>query len=175
VGVKGSAYFLGKTLADVPFLIMASFLFVAPLVAIAPWRSPVDKLYAVLLIYVAFVNSFGYVLSFLFSSPDDATLVGVILAIILNLFDGFVPKLGDKPIGPIFYTYHLSRAIAAVELYYGQNIRDVETFNSIAGDAWGDPNWGKDIWILAIITLGTMALAYVLFLYTNRKYVRICG
>jgi ABC-type Mn2+/Zn2+ transport system permease subunit len=173
VGVSGSAYFLGKVLADVPFLILAIFMFTTPVVAIAPWRSPVEKLYAVFLTYAAFVNVFGYVLSFLYNSPDDATLVGVVAVILLNLFDGFVPKLGDKPIGPLFFSYYLSRAIAAVEVYYGQNIKNIDTFNSIVGSAWKNPSFGKDLWVLLIITVGTMAIAYALFLYANRKYVRL--
>ena len=122
-GATPIAYFLGKALADIPFMVLGALMFVAPMVAIAPWRAPVEDLYGIFLLYIGFTNALGYVLSFLFNSADDATLCGVILIILLNLFGGFVPKLGDNPHGMLFAQHWLSRAMTAVELKYGQVIR----------------------------------------------------
>ena len=119
-GATPIAYFLGKALADIPFMVLGALMFVAPMVAIAPWRAPVEDLYGIFLLYIGFTNALGYVLSFLFNSADDATLCGVILIILLNLFGGFVPKLGDNPHGMLFAQHWLSRALTAVELKYGQ-------------------------------------------------------
>jgi hypothetical protein len=86
-------------------------MFVAPMVAIAPWRGPVEAFYTTFLVYTLFIYALGYTLSLLFADADSATLCGVILAILLNLFNGFVPKLGDSPQGQLFVSHWLSRAI----------------------------------------------------------------
>ena len=41
VGASRLAYYLGRIAADAPRLALLAFFFVAPLVAIAPWRAPV--------------------------------------------------------------------------------------------------------------------------------------
>jgi hypothetical protein len=40
-GVNRAAFYLGRIMADAPKLVLFAFLFIAPLVAIAPWRAPV--------------------------------------------------------------------------------------------------------------------------------------
>ena len=155
-GATPIAYFLGKALADTPFMLLGALMFVAPMVAIAPWRAPVEDLYVILLIYIGFTNALGYVLSFLFHNADDATLCGVILIILLNLFGGFVPKLGDNPQGKLFAQHWLSRAMVAVELQYGQLINEIKIFNSLVPNAWADPDWSQDLGILFLITVSSL-------------------
>ena len=43
VGANRLAYYLGRLLADAPKLALLAFFFTAPLVAISPWRTPVQR------------------------------------------------------------------------------------------------------------------------------------
>ncbi len=119
VGVSPTSYFIGKLLSDIPFLCLSSFIYISPVLAIAPWSSPVGKFYLVYLLLSIFVTSFGYVLTFLISNPDDATLAGAIICILFNLFGGFVPRLGDGIMGKISFTQYIARAMASIELMDG--------------------------------------------------------
>ena len=121
-GCNKPAYFLGKVAADLMFSSLSAFFFIAPLVAIAPWRAPTNLLYLVILCVSVCVSAFGYFVSSLIENADNAVLTGTILAILLCLFSGFVPKLGDGPIGRVMYTHWSARAIVAVELQVRHNL-----------------------------------------------------
>jgi len=43
VGVSRLAYYLGRIITDAPKIVLLAFFFTAPLVAIAPWRAPVES------------------------------------------------------------------------------------------------------------------------------------
>eukprot|EP01038_Epipyxis_sp_PR26KG_P011779 gene11779-15760_t len=105
VGANKLAYFLGKSCSDIPFMAINAFIYMAPLMAIAPWQSPTRYVYAALFVCIYTVTAMGYWLSYVFNDPDAAVLTGTILAILLNLFSGFVPTIGDGPIGQIMYTH----------------------------------------------------------------------
>jgi hypothetical protein len=169
VGAHGAAYFLGKSLADVPFMVLGALMFVAPMVAIAPYRAPVEALYVVVLAFICCVNAVGYCLSLVFGDADNATLCGVIVAILLNLFDGFVPKLGDDPIGKIFITHWMARGLAAVEMNKGSGL-DRKSFNQIVPPVWEDPNWQNDVGVLVLFAVVTFVLAFAIFVWQNRKF-----
>ncbi len=119
VGVSPTSYFIGKLISDIPFLCLSSFMYISPVLAIAPWRSPVGEFYLVYLLLSIFVTAFGYVLTFLISNPDDATLAGAIISILFNLFGGFVPRLGDGIMGTISFTHYISKAMVTIELMDG--------------------------------------------------------
>lgn len=173
VGANKLAYFLGKFISDLPFLVLNTFMFMAPMIAIAPWQAPADKMYGVLLCISFVVMSMGYWLSFIFPDPDAAVLTGVILAILLNLFSGFVPKIGDGDIGTVMYTHYSARAITAVELKYGQGVSDVSDFNSVVPDPWKFPNLGNDCAGMIVIGLVLLFLSFVTLLYRNQRVGKI--
>ena len=163
VGANKPAYFLGKFLVDVLCSFFYVFVLLAPMVAIAPWRSPIGLLYCVLMIVHACIMAIGYTLSFLFSNADDAVLCATILVILMNLVGGFVPEIGDGILGTLSYSKYAARAIFTTELYYGYNIRDEDLFNIIAPPSWDGPDLRRDLLNLLIITTVTLALAYALF------------
>lgn len=168
VGANPLAYYLGKMLADFPFMALNCFLYMAPIVAIAPWQAPPEMLYAIMLCLALVVLSLGYVLSLVFADPDDAVLTGVIFAILLNLFSGFVPTIGDGPIGQIMYTHWSARAIVAAELMDGQNISE-DDFNQIVPDEWKDPDFPTDCGNMVATAVALFVFAFALLAFFNRQ------
>ena len=168
-GSNITSYFLGKLISDIPYFALTSFFFLAPMVAIAPFRGPVDAMYAICIMMTIFASSLSYALSYFFKDPDAATLVGVILSLLLNLFGGFVPMIGDTAVWS--FTRYTARAIVAVELNDGQQVGDL--FNKITPKAHRDPDWQKDLLILLLFSVITNILAYILLRRTNkaRKHI----
>jgi hypothetical protein len=162
------AYFLGKSLSEIPFLCINCFVFATPIVAIAPWQSPLDLLYLTYLCIGFVVLSTGFLLSQVFSDADAAVLTGAILSVLINLFSGFVPLLGDGPIGVIAYSHYSARAICTVELWYGQGIDNTEDYNNGVPDEWKDPNLGSDWASLVIMGLLLQVGAFLVMVYYNR-------
>jgi hypothetical protein len=156
-------------LSDVPFMAIDVFVFMAPMIAIAQWRSPTNRMYAVLFCVTLSVTSMGYFLAFAFADSDSAVLTGVILAVLLNLFSGFVPAIGDGAHGQLFYTHWSARGITTAELFYGQNIKDVNSFNSIVPEEWYDPDLNADCVNMVLISLALQVGAFLLLLYRNRR------
>lgn len=163
-GSNITAYYLGKLVADIPYFALTSFFFLAPMVAIAPFRGPVDAMYAICIVMAIFAGALSYALSYLFRDPDAATLVGVIASLLLNLFGGFVPMIGDTAVWA--FTRYTARAIVAVEVYEGQQTG--ELFNQLVPKAHRDPDWSKDLGILILFTVLTNILAYILLRRTNK-------
>jgi hypothetical protein len=118
-------------------------------------------------LFYVFVG-FSYNLSFLFSDADNATLAGAILAVLFNLFGGFVPTLGDNPQGMIFYTHYVSRLVVTAELY-GSDIRTTSLFNIVVPDPWTDPSFGLDVIVVIIFVVVTYLLSYIGIIYNLRK------
>jgi ABC-type multidrug transport system ATPase subunit len=171
VGCDKTSYFLGKVLADLmAVMIFTSFVFVSALNAIAPWTAPFELLFLVVLSITFSVGSIGYFISLLISDPDNAVLVGVILSILLNLFGGFVPTLGDGVVGKIFFTHYAARAICTVELQQGMGLTK-EQYDEVVPDAWMDPNWHIDIAVLWGMGCFWLLLSYGMLIYKNpRRY-----
>lgn len=166
-GINTAAYYLGKLASDLPYFAITAFLFLAPMVAIAPWRGPIHEMYAICFCLSVFINSLGYALSFLFGDPDGATLVGVILAILLNLFGGFVPMIGNGAVWA--YTRHSARAIVAVEIAHGQLQGDpTGMFDRLVPDQHQHADYGQDLANLLITAVVTHVAAYILLRRTNK-------
>ena len=172
VGANTTAYFLGKVLIDMFCSLFYVFVFLAPMVAIGPWRSPTGMLYIVLLTVHACITAISYALSFVFSNPDNAVLSATILVILINLVGGFVPTLGDGMLGTLSYSKYAARAIFTTELYYGYDITDENLFNSVAPPSWKRPNIQGDLLRLLIITTVALIIAYVLF---ECQFLRVRG
>jgi len=168
VGASKLAYYLGKSFADFPFATLNVFMYLTPVLAIAPWQAPPQKMYAVMLCISYAVTSLGYGLSLLFQDPDDAVLTGVIFAILLNLFSGFVPKIGNGPIGTIMYTHWAARAFTAAELIDGQKI-SVSDFNQIVPSEWQNPSFARDCGAIVLIGVLIQVVAVGLLFYRNWK------
>lgn len=163
-GFSPFAYYIGKTLADIPYLAILSYVFLAPVVLIAPWRGPVEKLYAIAFVLDIFIFSLGYAFSLLIADPDAATLCGVIVAILMNLFGGFVPRLGDGAVWA--YTRYSARALVAVELGEGHNT--LSSFNTLVPEDHRYADYGKDLLYLLLFAAVTHAASMVLLLRTNK-------
>lgn len=172
VGANHLAYFLGKVIADCPFLVINTFIYLAPMIIIAPWRAPVHALYGLLLTLHVVVSALGHFLSLVMES-DAAVLCGVILAILLNLFSGFVPLLGDGPIGQIMYTHWFARGLCVVELQQGQGITETDDFNSVVAEEWKNPDLGYDVGAMIIIAVVLWCCTFVGIVYTNRRVGKI--
>jgi hypothetical protein len=163
-GASPGAYYLGKALADLPYFALMSFFFLAPMVAIAPWRGPLDAMYAICLVLAVFIQPLGAALSLAFADPDAATLVGVIIAILLNLFGGFVPMIGNGAVWA--YTRWTARAIVAVELVDGHGVGDM--FDLLVPDEHRGAQPATDLGNLLLFAAATHAAAYVLLRRTNK-------
>jgi hypothetical protein len=88
VGAHRPAYFLGKLLAEFPVYALLAMSFTAPLAAIAAFRAPVHLLYTAVLMLIMTVSAIGNCLAIVMSNSDGASLVGVLIAILMNLFNG---------------------------------------------------------------------------------------
>ncbi len=73
--------------------------------------------------------------------------------------------------GQIQYTHWAARGITAVELYYGQKIKDIRTFNHIVPQAWWNPDYTKDCGNMMVIALIMLVLSYAMMLFRNRRVV----
>ncbi len=89
---------------------------------------------------------------------DQATLIGVVGAVVLNLFGGFVPKIGTG--GAWCYTHWAQRAIVTVELVEGYGL-SAATFNTMVPPEWRNPDWRADVGALWGIAALTTCLALV--------------
>ena len=66
-----------------------------------------------------------------FNSPDAANLTGVNAAVLICLFSGFVPKIGDTAVWA--YSHWAQRSYLAAELKEGYGVSD-KVFNlSVSG------------------------------------------
>lgn len=165
------AYYVGKVFASVPYFALAAFMFLAPMIAIAPWRGPVAALYVVCLVISLFAQALGSALALLFSDPDAATLVGVIIAILANLFGGFVPMLGDGAVWA--YTRWTARAILAAELDFGENLGSL--FNPLVAAEHRNPSFWADIGALLVFIIVTHVCGYILLRLAVRRNVTGIG
>lgn len=171
-GMNKLSYFIGKLVSDLPFLVLNAFIFLSPLVAIAPWQGHINIFYAIMVLIMFNVLGLGYMLSLLFQDPDLGILVGTILSIILNLFSGFVPKIGDGGIGYIMYTHWAARAIVANELISGQGIDTNEDYNNIVPKNWKNPNIAKDSGLMILIACLLCLTSLCLLYFNNRRVAR---
>lgn len=170
-GARPLAYYVGKVCASIPYFALAAFMFLAPMQAIAPWRGPVPSMYLICLALALFAQALGTALALLFSDPDAATLVGVIIAILANLFGGFVPMIGNGAVWA--YTRWSARAILAAELDQGEGLGPL--FDPVVSSEHRSPNFGADIGILALFILGTHACGYALLRLAVRRNVTGIG
>ncbi len=165
VGVNRASYYVGKVLADAPKLVLLAFFFVAPLVAIAPYRSPVEFLYLAILTNMSFVFAMGYAISAAIPVQDNANLTAVVLAVIMNceggekrdkpalrtpsdlpslprtyaVFSGFVGLLGQN--GGWAYTHWVQRSYIAIELMEGIGMSSNEFDSNVYSEEFKRGNW----------------------------------
>ena len=69
VGANVPAYYIGKLSVDLLLNFFYVFVFLAPMIAVAPWRSPIELIYITLICLTACMNSIAYALSFLIDNP----------------------------------------------------------------------------------------------------------
>ena len=167
VGVPAAAYFVGKLLVELPVWCLMALNFSAPLIAVAPMRSPFGPLFALILACIAVCSAIATAISAWFGADSDqANLAGVIIVTVLNLFGGFVPLIGT---GAIWcYTHWTARAFVAIELSEGYGLSP-QIFSWVAGTEWKDPDWPRDLGVLCLIALLAFALALLLTVVRFRE------
>jgi ABC-type transport system involved in multi-copper enzyme maturation permease subunit len=156
-GASRLAYYLGKAIADIPYIAIMSLLFMSPMVIIAPWRAPMEGLYAYTFILMLFMTSLAYLLSGLTDRPENAALTGVIVAVLANLFGGFVPMIGSS--GEWAYTHWAQRALVALELKEGRDMTQAQ-FNVLVDKEWENADYGQDLGILLGFSLALHVAAF---------------
>ena len=170
VGAPTLAYFLGKCAADLPVLALMAFFFIAPLIAVAPWLSPPGLMYAATLATMLCVAGVGRILSAAVGADNNtANLAAVNIAILVNLFSGWVPIIGQN--GGWAYPHWTLRALTAIELIDGERMT-AATYNLYAQEEWQNPNNNQAFGYLILISLLTNILAYLLLIGRHRSRQR---
>ena len=172
VGASRVAYFVGVALCDalLPWTLCA-LCFVGPMVLIAPLRGPVEGYLALAWATIGVCSALAYAVAAATGDKTElATLTGVILAVVLNLFGGFVPMVGSYG-GYWAYTHYAQRAFATNELLWGFKV-DLDLYNALVPDEWESPDFAADIGYMAVMALLTCALALALTLGLHSEQQR---
>jgi hypothetical protein len=149
---------------------LCALAFVGPMVLIAPLRGPVENFFALAWATVAMCSSIAWAVSAVTGTATElATLAGVILAVVLNLFGGFVPQVGSY--GYWAYTHWAQRAFAANELLLGYKV-ERSLFNALVPSEWEDPDFAADVGYLVVMSVLTAALALALTVGLHRDKQR---
>ena len=117
-GVSVIAYFLSVLVIDIPVQIMGSLFFVAPVAMFTQFRGPMDMyiLWSVCLVWCVF--GMGNLIGTAFETDLSlSTLLATMIAVLMNLFGGYVPKAGTG--GYYAYTRYSARALSYIEMALG--------------------------------------------------------
>lgn len=112
------AYFLSVLVIDIPVQIMGSLFFVAPVAMFTQFRGPMDMyiLWSVCLVWCVF--GMGNLIGTAFETDLSlSTLLATMIAVLMNLFGGYVPKAGTG--GYYAYTRYSARALSYIEMALG--------------------------------------------------------
>jgi hypothetical protein len=85
----------------------------------------------------------------------------------MNLFGGFVPKLGTLGGGVWAFTHWAARAIVAVELGHGQGLSG-KYFDANVPAEHRTPDYGSDLGILLAFAAATHLCALLMLLRSNK-------
>lgn len=171
VGANRVAYFFGVLLADALLIWpLCALAFTGPMVLIAPLRGPEGNFALLAYATVAVCSGIAHAVSAATGTQTElATLTGVILAVVLNLFGGFVPMVGSD--GQWAYTHWAQRAFATNELLLGYSVTR-ELYDTLVPEEWESPDFHADVGYLFAIAALTALLALALTVGLNRDKQR---
>ena len=78
-GASRLAYFIGKALADIPYIAVLSLAFVASFIIIAPIRAPPAHMVLLVTLHKLVIAALGYIFAAGLESLDGANLLGLSL------------------------------------------------------------------------------------------------
>jgi len=117
-GVSRLAYFLSTILIEIPVQILGALFFVAPVAAFTDFRGPMEWYFLWSLCLVWCVFGIGHLIGCAFETDLAlSTLLGTVLAVLINLFGGYVPKAGTG--GYWAYSRWSARALSYIEMGMG--------------------------------------------------------
>jgi ABC-type multidrug transport system ATPase subunit len=117
-GVSVPAYFLSVLVIDIPVQLLGALFFVAPVAMFTQFRGPMDVylLWSICLVWCVF--GMGNLIGTAFETDLAlSTLLATMVAVLANLFGGYVPKAGTG--GYYAYTRYSARALSYIEMALG--------------------------------------------------------
>lgn len=175
-GSSRLAYYLGKALADIPYIAALSLAFIASFMIITPIRAPAAHMFCLVWLHNLVVSAMGYIFAAGLDSMDGANLLGVIIALSANLFGGFVPLIGSR--GYYAYTRWFQRGLTGLEITLGMGLSNDDLRTSTRAGAQILPpehselNWAFDAGMLAIFYVGVLAIGFLVLALRHRDKQR---
>jgi len=175
-GASRLAYFIGKALADIPYIAVLSLAFVASFIIIAPIRAPAAHMVLLVTLHNLVIAALGYIFAAGLESLDGANLLGVTIALVANLFGGFVPLIGTY--GYYAYTRWFQRGMTALEVTLGMGLSNddlrtsTRTGAQILPPEHSELNWAFDAGMLVVFYLAILAIGYAVMTMRNRDKQR---
>jgi ABC-type multidrug transport system ATPase subunit len=142
-GVSVAAYFLSVLVIDIPVQLLGALFFVAPVAMFTQFRGPMDMylLWSICLVWCVF--GMGNLIGTAFETDLAlSTLLATMVAVLANLFGGYVPKAGTG--GYYAYTRYSARALSYIEMALGYPSDFPTTIDPKCLAEGGEQLWDQD-------------------------------
>ncbi|KAJ3087330.1 hypothetical protein HK102_011342, partial [Quaeritorhiza haematococci] len=167
-GMPCLPYFLAKIIADVPRMVIATFMFGISLVLFLPFRQTVYGLLLVILLLYFVAFGMGYFLTaFLPRSSVSLAATGFVLIWSMGL-SGVQPPLTSIMSNNFYkhlrWLWYISSPRWAIEAFYIGEAKNREWIEFTRGDlshGYSFSNYGTAMWVQTVIGVGWMFLAYL--------------
>ncbi|GAB5357084.1 hypothetical protein AAMO2058_000343900 [Amorphochlora amoebiformis] len=120
VGASGLAYFLGENIVDSVMILIYSVFYASAIQLLVQLRGSFALYWSLWTVFAWMVNGISYIFSIGIRSMSGAMISGVVVAIVLSLFNGFVPRVGDNAYW--CYTLWAGRACSNIEYIDGYDL-----------------------------------------------------
>jgi len=173
-GLNIGAYFLGKTLASLIYLIVLPLVYLLMFYGFNAPRSKLGWFYFVLLVGYFTAMSCGHFISTMMS-PQKAQLCAVVVALLLGLLDGFSPTLPELDamgfLGTAAYSVSFARyQLEAFVLCEVDNLNPV--FNDQLDFLFSNFGWKRGHFVIDMVSLFCLGIAFKIFTFLALKYNR---
>eukprot|EP01028_Stygiella_incarcerata_P011980 TRINITY_DN716_c1_g1_i1.p1 TRINITY_DN716_c1_g1~~TRINITY_DN716_c1_g1_i1.p1 ORF type:complete len:841 (+),score=195.12 TRINITY_DN716_c1_g1_i1:146-2668(+) len=156
-------FFLAKNVVDIPFILFNSMVFMSLFYFLVfPRGAFMDYFWIVFLVELG-AYGLGYIISMI-SRRENATVVGVVLAMALSIASGGHPKLRDVK-WPFRFFWETNFIRYAGEAIY---ITEVDPYKHVADISGGfhilglnEGNYGVDILMMAVLSIGLRMIAFL--------------
>ncbi len=167
VGSSTEAYYLGKSLAHMPIVLLAPLAFTVPFYTLARLHAPFIEIYLIFALIYATASGLAYFISILLKE-SISQLVGVLSVLVMMFFSGGQPRLPELDGTPLIYPTYVSFVRWSQELFYTTEIgavanmaaMDVESGLSLYGYTLRE-HWNWHLWFY----LASCAVFYRLCAY----------
>jgi ABC-type multidrug transport system ATPase subunit len=161
--VQNLPFFLAKNIVDIPFMFFNSMVFMSIFYFLVfPRGAFMDYFWIVFLVELG-AYGLGYIISMV-SRRENATVVGVVLAMALSIGSGGHPKLRDVK-WPFRFFWATNFIRYSGEAIY---ITEVEPYKDIATISGGfhvlglkEGNYGIDILMMTVLSVGLRMIAFL--------------